>query len=227
MEPLFRKAVAAFRVASELGVSPRFPGADPHDLSRSRSDLVRRILSLAQTYQDPAVVPPSGETATTLFDEAYEVLALLIIDPNLEDDDRAWAISEFGRSVEWLWELLDGTLSGGENLSAAAVKADLGITVLDIVVGQYGFVEEGRAAAESLFGIAMLHKLVAESSVSDPVALERWTAGKASLNKIITDYEGRDWWAVSEANNWLPTFQQHIVELTPAAPSTRSARAFR
>jgi len=219
MEPYFRKSVQAYRIAVD---SARFPGADPHDLSRSRSELVRRILNLAQTYQD--VVPPAGETATTLFDEAYDQLALLIVDPELEDDDRAWSISEFGRSVEWLWNLLDGTLSGGEDLSDAAVKAGVGIATLGIVVDQYGFVEEGRVAAESLFGIAMLHKLVAESGVSNTVALERWTAGKAALDTIIGSYGSfTDWWAVSEANNWIQFFQQKIDN--PA--SARTARAFR
>jgi len=137
---------------------------------------------------------------------------LLIVDPELEDDDRAGAISEFGRRIESLWNLLSGTLSGGENLSDPDVKAELGIQILDIVVDQYGFVEDGQKAAESLFGIAMLNQRAAESPGVDN-ALGRWEAGKAALDTIIADYGTHDWWAVNEATNQVGHFEDKIAEL--------------
>jgi hypothetical protein len=159
MNPYLQDSVRAFRIAADVGTSARFPGADPYQRSRARSGLARRLVDLAETYK--TVTPPSGVSATSLYDEALDAWALAVVDPQLNDDDRCWATMDIAGGVSRLWNLLSGTIGIDGmtiDLGDPEQKAALGIMLYQIVVDQYPFINDGRAAMDALFNIGWLHE---------------------------------------------------------------------
>jgi len=232
MRPHFEQSVAAYREASD---QTSFPGADVHQVSEARTNLVGRLVDLANTYNtwDSQNPPPSldRETATVLFQDAYDEWAYLIVDPELEDDSRSWATRDLGEGVLRLWDLLAGTLSEGEDLDDPSIRANLGVQILIIIPDQYAFVDDGRNAAESLFQIASLHENAAHAlenasaSGWNTKAIAHWVAGIPAIDRLNAEYGTHfDWWplgGIADRRAYFEAERVRVASLPTAASRAR------
>ena len=218
-----QSSVDAYRNASDEGT---YSGVDPHQLSESRRDLVGRLCDLADTYRwregEPELTPGAKAAATALFSEAYEQWALLIVDPMLEDDNRAWATKELGWNVQRLWDLLTGVIGEGVeavDLGIAEEKAELGIALLTIVVDQYPFIDDGRTSAEARWERANLHERAADwfigvgGDIANAAALVHLQAALADAQALVGMQSVHpDWWCVSASLAYIDQDQNGFQE---------------
>ena len=201
----FQESVDAYRTAANEGT---FNGVDTRDISAARSNLVMRLIDLADMYnpwESESLTEAYQIAATALFDEAYDEWAQLMTGAIYEDGERVWATLELGNGVKRLWNLLKGKLSAGEDMDSIQERLEVGLQLFSVILDEYSLFEQGRVAAEALYFTAELYETVARDAEVQgnlSVALGYWDEGISLLDRLLTDYGDRtDWWVVDDTRN--------------------------